>query len=281
MVVVMLHLVLVVERRDNILNAAGPPRERLAAQGNPGAPSALTSPGRIRILCGLPEEGWSRADPEQSKESAVISASMPVYARADVAFSRGEGAYLYADDGRRYLDFGAGIAVVSLGHCHPRIVEALKDQAGKLWPHLEPLSHPRPGAPGRAAGGQLVRGLGVLRQFRCRGNGIRPQDDPQVPRRDGQSRALPGHLLRRSLPRPDAGDHRRQRPGQTAQGIRAGRRRIRPRRLRQPQRDACRHHRRDRRHPGGTRAGRGRHAPRRPRVPAGPEPRSPTSLACS
>ena len=63
----------------------------------------------------------------------MIPASMPTYARADVAFIRGEGAYLYADDGRRYLDFGAGIAVVSLGHCHPRIVEALRDQAGKLW----------------------------------------------------------------------------------------------------------------------------------------------------
>jgi len=62
-----------------------------------------------------------------------ISAVMPTYARADVVFDRGEGAYLYATDGRRYLDFGAGIAVSSLGHAHPHLVAALKAQAEKLW----------------------------------------------------------------------------------------------------------------------------------------------------
>ena len=63
----------------------------------------------------------------------MIPAVMPTYARVDVAFEKGEGAYLYDQDGRRYLDFGAGIAVVSLGHCHPHIVEALREQAGKIW----------------------------------------------------------------------------------------------------------------------------------------------------
>jgi acetylornithine/N-succinyldiaminopimelate aminotransferase len=58
---------------------------------------------------------------------------MPTYARVDVAFEKGEGAYLFDQDGRRYLDFGAGIAVISLGHCHPRIVAALREQAGKIW----------------------------------------------------------------------------------------------------------------------------------------------------
>jgi len=58
---------------------------------------------------------------------------MPTYARVDVAFEKGEGAYLFDQNGRRYLDFGAGIAVVSLGHCHPHIVEALREQAGKIW----------------------------------------------------------------------------------------------------------------------------------------------------
>ena len=62
----------------------------------------------------------------------MISAVMPTYARVDVAFEKGEGAYLFDQDGRRYLDFGAGIAVISLGHCHPRIVEALREQAGKI-----------------------------------------------------------------------------------------------------------------------------------------------------
>ena len=55
----------------------------------------------------------------------MISPVMPTYARADLAFDRGEGVYLYATDGKRYLDFGGGIAVTGLGHCHPHLVEAL------------------------------------------------------------------------------------------------------------------------------------------------------------
>ena len=63
----------------------------------------------------------------------MITAVMPTYARTDVAFVRGEGAYIYASDGRRFLDFGAGIAVNALGHCHPHLVQALKTQAETLW----------------------------------------------------------------------------------------------------------------------------------------------------
>jgi acetylornithine/N-succinyldiaminopimelate aminotransferase len=46
---------------------------------------------------------------------------------------RGEGSYLFAEDGRRYLDFGAGIAVNAFGHANPKLVAALTEQAGKLW----------------------------------------------------------------------------------------------------------------------------------------------------
>ncbi len=63
----------------------------------------------------------------------AVPAVMPTYARADVAFERGEGAYLYDTDGGRFLDFAAGIAVNALGHCHPHLVEILRAQAGKLW----------------------------------------------------------------------------------------------------------------------------------------------------
>ena len=63
----------------------------------------------------------------------MISAVMPTYARADIAFERGEGAYLYATDGRRYLDFASGIAVTALGHSHPHLVAAITEQAKKLW----------------------------------------------------------------------------------------------------------------------------------------------------
>ena len=63
----------------------------------------------------------------------MTSPLMPTYARADIAFDRGEGAYLFDLEGRRYLDFAAGVAVNSLGHGHPHLVETLRDQAAKLW----------------------------------------------------------------------------------------------------------------------------------------------------
>ncbi len=63
----------------------------------------------------------------------MIPALMPTYARANVAFERGEGAYLYASDGRRFLDFACGIGVTGLGHAHPHLVKALTEQGKKLW----------------------------------------------------------------------------------------------------------------------------------------------------
>ena len=62
----------------------------------------------------------------------MISALMPTYNRADVAFERGEGAWLYATDGRRFLDFGAGIATSSLGHGNQHLVQAITEQAAKV-----------------------------------------------------------------------------------------------------------------------------------------------------
>ena len=58
---------------------------------------------------------------------------MPTYARAPLSFERGEGSWLTATDGRRFLDFGAGIAVCALGHAHPQLVAALEAQARRLW----------------------------------------------------------------------------------------------------------------------------------------------------
>ena len=66
------------------------------------------------------------------------SALFDTYARAPLTFERGEGSWLVADNGQRYLDFGAGIAVNSLGYSHPHLVAALTEQAGKLW-HLSNL----------------------------------------------------------------------------------------------------------------------------------------------
>src|ERR1700733_2126570 len=62
----------------------------------------------------------------------MISALLPNYARADLAFERGEGAWLWTVDGRRFLDFGSGIATASLGHGHPHLVQAIAEQAAKV-----------------------------------------------------------------------------------------------------------------------------------------------------
>ena len=63
---------------------------------------------------------------------SMMPALMPTYARADLAFERGEGAWLVTADGRRFLDFGAGIATSSLGHAHPRLVHAITEQAARV-----------------------------------------------------------------------------------------------------------------------------------------------------
>ncbi len=63
----------------------------------------------------------------------MIPVVMPTYARADVVFERGEGPYLYATDGRRFLDFAAGVAVTALGHANPYLIKALTEQAHKVW----------------------------------------------------------------------------------------------------------------------------------------------------
>jgi acetylornithine/N-succinyldiaminopimelate aminotransferase len=62
----------------------------------------------------------------------MISALLPNYARADLAFERGEGAWLWTVDGRRLLDFGSGIATASLGHGHPHLSKAIAEQAAKV-----------------------------------------------------------------------------------------------------------------------------------------------------
>ena len=66
--------------------------------------------------------------------SAITQAAvLPTYARQDVTFVRGEGSWLEDGDGRRYLDFVAGIAVAGLGHCHPAPLAAAEAQLAKLW----------------------------------------------------------------------------------------------------------------------------------------------------
>ena len=63
----------------------------------------------------------------------MIDPVLPTYARAPIEVARGEGCWLIDAQGRRFLDFGAGIAVNAFGHAHPELVAALTEQAGRLW----------------------------------------------------------------------------------------------------------------------------------------------------
>jgi acetylornithine/N-succinyldiaminopimelate aminotransferase len=69
----------------------------------------------------------------KGQEFPMSSAILPTYNRTPFAIESGEGCWALTSDGRRLLDFGAGIAVNGLGHCHPHLVEVLRQQAGKLW----------------------------------------------------------------------------------------------------------------------------------------------------
>ncbi|MEK7817663.1 MAG: aminotransferase class III-fold pyridoxal phosphate-dependent enzyme, partial [Actinomycetota bacterium] len=83
------------------------------------------------------------------KMSAIIEQYkkyiMPTYARQPVAFVRGEGCYLYDGDGNAYLDFVSGLSINNLGHCHPAVVEAAREQLEKLI-HTCNLYYTEPGA---------------------------------------------------------------------------------------------------------------------------------------
>jgi acetylornithine/N-succinyldiaminopimelate aminotransferase len=70
--------------------------------------------------------------------NSATSHLLPVFARADLGFERGEGVWLVATNGERYLDFTSGVAVNALGHAHPHLVAALQEQATKLW-HMSNL----------------------------------------------------------------------------------------------------------------------------------------------
>ena len=76
------------------------------------------------------EHSASKPHPTAASPSVAV---MPTYARQNVVFERGEGAWLISTSGERYLDFASGVAVNALGHTHPKLIAALTEQAHKLW----------------------------------------------------------------------------------------------------------------------------------------------------
>src|SRR3954470_17446321 len=73
----------------------------------------------------------------------TAGALIPNYARFDVEFARGEGVRLWDGDGHEYLDFLSGIGVCNTGHCHPKVVAAVREQAGRLL-HVSNLFYTEP-----------------------------------------------------------------------------------------------------------------------------------------
>ena len=193
---------------------------------------------------------------------------LPTYARFDVAFERGEGAYVYDDNGERYLDFGGGIAVNALGHAHPHLVKTLTEQAGKLWhtsnlyriPDQERLAKRLVDATfadtvffGNSGVEAIEASIKMARRYQYK---------------NGHPGALPHHHLRRRVPWAHAGGDRGRRTGEISRRLRAEDRRLRPGRVRRSQAGRAGHRAGDRRDPDRADPGRGRVAPRDRRIPA-------------
>jgi len=98
-------------------------------------------------------------------DAATQSGSLfDTFSRAPLRFERGEGVWLVTESGERYLDFGAGVAVTSVGHSHPHMVDALKSQAEKVW-HLSNLYE----VPGQETLAKRLRAEGLLLGGESRG----------------------------------------------------------------------------------------------------------------
>ena len=158
----------------------------------------------------------------------ATSAMVPTYARAKVAFERGEGCWLVSTTGERYLDFGAGIAVTSVGHAHPHLVEALTNQGSKLWHVSNLYQNPE----GERYAKRLIEATFADLVFFANSGAEANEAAVKMARRrhsvDGHPERYPHPHLRRRVPWPHAGHDRRRRPGQISRRFRAQGRRLRP-----------------------------------------------------
>ncbi len=115
-----------------------------------------------------------------------MSAIMPTYKRLPVAFVRGRGAMLWDAQGRAYLDGLSGIAVTNLGHCHPRVTQAIKEQAGELA-HTSNLFR----IPGQEQlGAELTSATGMDAVFFCNSGAEANEVAIKLARRLGHNRGL-------------------------------------------------------------------------------------------
>ena len=96
-----------------------------------------SAPSKPKAPKSNPDANSAKAGASASNSATPVPMAathvMPTYARQDVTFARGEGSWLIATNGDRYLDFASGVAVNSLGHAHPKLIAALMAQASQLW----------------------------------------------------------------------------------------------------------------------------------------------------
>ena len=166
----------------------------------------------------------------------MIAPVLPTYARAKVSFERGEGVRVFTPEGEAYLDFGAGVAVTSCGHCHPHLVEALTEQANKIW-HTSNL-YQMPGQEKLAQ--RLIDATFADTVFFTNSGAEALECSIKMARKyhaaNGHPETLPPHHLRGRLPWPHARHHRGRRPGQVSRRLRPQGRWLRPGALRRPSR---------------------------------------------
>lgn len=116
---------------------------------------------------------------------------LDVYNRYPITLERGEGAWVWDDEGNRYLDALAGIAVNSLGHCHPAVVEAVRGQAGRLM-HISNFYYSRPQA---ELCERLADLTGLDRIFLCNSGGEAMEGSLKLARIHGRRRGKDGPIL--------------------------------------------------------------------------------------
>ena len=157
-----------------------------------------------------------------------MPALVPTYARSELSFARGEGAYLFTASGERYLDFASGVAVTALGHAHPHLVRTLSEQAKKLW-HVSNL-HRIPEQERLAE--RLCAATFADMAFFANSGAEAVECAIKAARRyhfkARRAGALSACHLRRRLPWQDARNHRRRRTGEASRGLWPAGRRLRP-----------------------------------------------------
>ena len=208
------------------------------------------------------------------------SALYETFARAPLAFERGEGSWLVTDNGERYLDFAGGIAVNSLGHSHPHLVAALTEQAGKLW-HVSNLYE----IPGQSRLGERLADATFADKVFFTNSGAEALECAIKTARRYQF--VNGHPERFRIITFEGAFHGRTLATIAAGGqdeisrrLRPQGRRLRPGRLRRHRRRRKADHAGDRRDPDRAGAGRGRHPRRADAVAEAAARSSATSTAC-